>query len=246
MSEFETALNAAHHNLHEYVHLHNALDFDAMLQPMRATTQIDTGLKKTYVIEMTTDSRDPGKVFLRTKHWMGHSVPFSDRTVFFPHPHLPAGRTQTLSPDNYVPVAASFKRWDINEKARKALTKDIGLQSAREQLPPIYHTWKQRNPKVIKEMEKIAAGGYACHILTPAQKVETTQMLAAIVDDPSCLPIDRKFACPSLWTLWQDAQGQPVPTAPPEDNPIPAAPVAQAPEVRPVMQYGLTNAQQQA
>ena len=95
-------------------------------------------------------------------------------------------------------------------------------------------------------MTKFAAGGYACHILTPSQKVEPTQMLAAIVDDPSRLPIHQQFACPSLWTLWKDAQGQPVPTAPPEDNAIPAAPVAQAPEVRPVMQYGLTNAQQQA
>ena len=95
----------------------------------------------------------------------------------------------------------------------------------------------------MKEMAKFAAGGYACHILTPAQKAETTQMLAAIVDDPSDLPIDQQFTCPGLWTLWKDAEGQPVPIAPPAVDPIPAAPVAQAPEVRPVMRYGLNNAQ---
>ena len=116
---------------------------------MRATSEIDSGLKTTYVVEMTTDRHDKGKVFLRTKHRMGQSVPFSERTCFFPHPKMPASRTQSVPSSDEPLILADFKRWDVNDKNRKSLAKEVGREEALEMLPSRFCTWQEKNPKVI-------------------------------------------------------------------------------------------------
>jgi hypothetical protein len=250
MSEFEAACIDAHKDLHEYVHLRNCIDFDSLLQPMRATSEIDSGLKTTYVVEMTTDRHDKGKVFLRTKHRMGQSVPFSERTCFFPHPKMPASRTQSVPSSDEPLILADFKRWDVNDKNRKSLAKEVGREEALEMLPPRFRTWQQKNPKVISEMTKFAAGGYSCHILTDSQKSELQTMLDNIPDTPDDIPLAKRFVLGNLWNLWDNLEAQPdtpeSPLASDVDKADAAAPRVPGPEVRPVMTYGLNAAQVRA
>jgi hypothetical protein len=94
LSEYETACRAAHKNLAEYVVLENTLDFDKWLLCMHATPTIHKDITSGYVFELTTSIEAPGKVFLRQKHRMGQSVPFSPRTVFYPHPEMPGTKNK--------------------------------------------------------------------------------------------------------------------------------------------------------
>ena len=243
LSEFEAACSAAHNDLQEYVHLRNTINFDDMLQPMRATTEIDTGLKNTYVVELSTDANQLGKVFLRTKERMGLSEPWSDRTVFYPHPSMPAGHTQCLPAHDMILEAANFKQWDINAKNRKTLSRQVGPVEAKRQLPPLYQNWKQKNPKVMKEMTKFAAGGYSCHILTPIQKAELSATLASIPSTPADLPLPLQFKLPNLMTLWRDMAVQPAAEDPPVPEAIEDGSVVLPPHVRQVMRWGLTAEQ---
>ena len=176
MSEFEGACRAAHKNLAEYVVLHNTLNWDAWISSMLATDDIHKNITQAYVIELTTDSSKPGVVYIRMKHRMGASVPFSRREQFFPRPSLPQDPQKLPSPLKTA-QPADLKQWDLSQKSRAVLSKQIGAKAAKQQLPPRMVTWIDRNQKVMKEMAKFANGGYAEHIVTDAQKVETLQTL---------------------------------------------------------------------
>ena len=76
--------------------------------------------------------------------------------------------------------------------------KTIGAEEAELKAPPVYQNWKQRNPKVIKEMTKFANGEYACHIVSSTQKTELQENLAAISSTPMDVTNDKQFKCTSL------------------------------------------------
>lgn len=121
-------------------------------------------------------------------------------------------------------------------------TKRMGTDAAELKAPPVYQNWKQRNPKVIKEITKFANGGYACHIVSSTQKTELQENLAAIPSTPMDVPNDKQFRCASLWTLWQ---GNPLYcNAPiPEPEPVEAATHRSLETVKEisVSQYGLSK-----
>lgn len=77
----------------------------------------------------------------------------------------------------------------------------MGPDEGMRQLLTLCQNWKQKNPKIMKDMTKFEADGYSCHVLTPAQKIELTATLASIPDTPSDLPLPLQFKLPHLATL---------------------------------------------
>ena len=242
--------------MHEYVVLENTLDYDTWLLCMHATPTIHKGITDTYVFELTTSTDTPGKVFLRQKHRMGQSVPFSPRSQFFPHPDMPKAKPQSLPLKTGSMALATFKSWDTCAKARAVLAKQIGIDEAREKLPVVTVDWAANNTKVIKELTKFANNEYEEHIVTPAQSTELLAMISNLPSTAESLPASRKYTSPLLWALWDNqhvavAVPEPQPAAPALEEAVeiantdtsgPEQPVLE-PEAVPILPFGLSTKQ---
>ena len=142
---------------------------------------------------------------------------------------------------------AQFKSWDTTAKARKILAKTIGSANAKEQLPECMADWTENNHKVITQMTKFANNGYPEHVVKPEQTAELLKMIQNFPATVETMPVSQQFTCPLLWKLWDGVDNAVV------DEPVAAGtdvvetntadPVVLAPEIIPVLEFGLTTKQ---
>ena len=92
----------------------------------------------------------------------------------------------------------------------------------------------------MKKMAKFANGGYAEHIVTEAQKVETLQALQLIPKAVTDICGPKQFAV-NLWKVWDARPPQVSPAR--NEAPTNNQTVVLGPEEIPLMTFGLSTAQ---
>ena len=88
--------------------MHYSYDCDSYLEDIHASGLVNTGISEVFVLELLTDPNTPGKVYMRKKARMGKHVPWSEKTLFYPHAE--SKQPQTMPAKGSRPIMADFKQ----------------------------------------------------------------------------------------------------------------------------------------
>jgi hypothetical protein len=124
--EFEQAVREAHKtNLRSYNYCGAAYDFKQWQQSMREkNANIETGIKKAYVIELfldVTDESKRGVIYFRMKPRMGVKYAWTEPLQFYPHRD---GVERPMPQFDSKPGLANFKKWLSREEVGGRVIKD--------------------------------------------------------------------------------------------------------------------------
>ena len=118
---FKAAMFKAHKDLRSYVTLAGCFDYKTFFEGVRCDA-VDAGIRSTYVLELTTDPVQHGKIFFRQKKMMGGPWDNPRRVQFYPHRD---GVHRPFPKFDAKPGFAPFKVWANRSKVLKSLKKFV-------------------------------------------------------------------------------------------------------------------------